>query len=148
MFPLSDFKPRLNENLENGYLQGRYGAIPFLNPDAFPSGLKESNGKKQARSLKRRRPSREPKPRFLIVCEGKVTEPGYFNALRHEERCLLDMEIVPAVGVPMTVVNRAIERKTAADDKAKKDANERFDKLRSGKRSRELNCAMKLPVSD
>lgn len=28
--PLADFKPRKGENLERGYLQGRYGAIPFL----------------------------------------------------------------------------------------------------------------------
>lgn len=30
LYPLSDFKPRKDENLERGYLQGRYGAIPFL----------------------------------------------------------------------------------------------------------------------
>lgn len=30
LYPLSDFRPRKNENLERGYLQGRYGAIPFL----------------------------------------------------------------------------------------------------------------------
>ena len=35
IYPLSDFKPRKEENLENGYLQGRYGAIPFLNPEQF-----------------------------------------------------------------------------------------------------------------
>ena len=35
LYPLSDFKPRRNENLESGYLQGRYGAIPFLNAEAF-----------------------------------------------------------------------------------------------------------------
>lgn len=35
LYPLSDFKPRMHENLENGYLQGRYGAIPFLNPGSF-----------------------------------------------------------------------------------------------------------------
>ena len=35
LYPLSDFKPRRQENLQNGYLQGRYGAIPFINPDAF-----------------------------------------------------------------------------------------------------------------
>jgi AAA15 family ATPase/GTPase len=33
LYPLSDFKPRKNENLERGYLQGRYGAIPFLGHD-------------------------------------------------------------------------------------------------------------------
>ena len=30
IYPLTDFKPRKSENLERGYLQGRYGAIPFL----------------------------------------------------------------------------------------------------------------------
>ena len=30
LFPLTDFKPRKSENLERGYLQGRYGAIPVL----------------------------------------------------------------------------------------------------------------------
>ena len=35
LYPLTDFKPRRQENLENGYLQGRYGAIPFLNPDCL-----------------------------------------------------------------------------------------------------------------
>jgi hypothetical protein len=32
LYPLTDFKPRKEENLERGYLQGRYGAIPFLEP--------------------------------------------------------------------------------------------------------------------
>jgi uncharacterized protein len=41
LFPLSDFKPRRTENLENGYLQGRYGAIPFINPDAFLSRFED-----------------------------------------------------------------------------------------------------------
>jgi hypothetical protein len=30
LYPLTDFKPRKNENLERGYLQGRYGAVPFF----------------------------------------------------------------------------------------------------------------------
>lgn len=30
LYPLSDFKAHEAENLERGYLQGRYGAIPFL----------------------------------------------------------------------------------------------------------------------
>ena len=30
IFPLTDYKPRKAENLERGYLMGRYGAIPFL----------------------------------------------------------------------------------------------------------------------
>jgi hypothetical protein len=43
LYPLTDFKPRKQENLENGYLQGRYGAIPFLNADRF---LQESHEEK------------------------------------------------------------------------------------------------------
>lgn len=30
LYPLTDFHPRREENMERGYLQGRYGAIPFL----------------------------------------------------------------------------------------------------------------------
>lgn len=30
LYPLTDFKPRNLENLERGYLQGRYGAVPFI----------------------------------------------------------------------------------------------------------------------
>ncbi|MEO5338688.1 MAG: ATP-binding protein [Magnetospirillum sp. WYHS-4] len=30
LYPLTDYKPRKEENLERGYLQGRYGAIPCL----------------------------------------------------------------------------------------------------------------------
>ncbi|MEM1180706.1 MAG: ATP-binding protein [Acidobacteriota bacterium] len=30
LYPLSDYKPRKDENLERGYLQGRYGAVPYL----------------------------------------------------------------------------------------------------------------------
>ena len=45
LYPLTDFKPRQNENLESGYLQGRYGAIPFLNPRAFLAELERTDGK-------------------------------------------------------------------------------------------------------
>jgi hypothetical protein len=30
LYPLTDFKPRRGENLKRGYLEGRYGAVPFL----------------------------------------------------------------------------------------------------------------------
>jgi hypothetical protein len=35
LYPLTDFKPRRNENLQRGYLQGRYGAIPFVGSTDF-----------------------------------------------------------------------------------------------------------------
>mgnify|MGYP003803088631 CR=1 FL=1 len=45
IYPLSDFKPRKEENLEAGYLQGRYGAIPFLNEGAFAEALGGADAK-------------------------------------------------------------------------------------------------------
>lgn len=38
LYPLTDFKPRKDENIERGYIQGRYGAIPFLGDFRVPSG--------------------------------------------------------------------------------------------------------------
>lgn len=39
LYPLTDFKPRKNENLQRGYLQGRYGAVPFIgSPHFLPQG--------------------------------------------------------------------------------------------------------------
>jgi AAA15 family ATPase/GTPase len=35
LYPLTDFSPRQHENLEGGYLQGRSGAVPFLNPEGL-----------------------------------------------------------------------------------------------------------------
>ncbi len=35
LYPLTDFKPRKSENIERGYLQGRYGAVPYLGDVGF-----------------------------------------------------------------------------------------------------------------
>jgi hypothetical protein len=39
LYPLTDFSPRRLENLERGYLQGRYGAVPFFQEDELISAL-------------------------------------------------------------------------------------------------------------
>jgi AAA15 family ATPase/GTPase len=44
LYPLTDFKPRPTENLQRGYLQGRYGAIPFIDSLDLTSPLR-SEGK-------------------------------------------------------------------------------------------------------
>ncbi len=36
--------------------------------------------------LRRKQPTREPYDRILIVCEGKKTEPNYFEEIRKEAR--------------------------------------------------------------
>lgn len=41
---------------------------------------------RSARSLRRGQPTRERYDRILIVCEGKKTEPNYFNEIRQQAR--------------------------------------------------------------
>ena len=38
LYPLLEHSPRKSENMERGYLQGKYGAIPFLGELVAPSG--------------------------------------------------------------------------------------------------------------
>jgi hypothetical protein len=80
-------------------------------------------------SLRRRKSFREPRARFLIVCEGEVTEPTYFKDIRHRERGIIELEIVPA-GVPKTVVERAVQLKKGSERDARKDENLRYDHVR------------------
>jgi hypothetical protein len=42
LYPLTDFKPRKNENLERGYLQGRYGAVPFVGSTDFLANIHQA----------------------------------------------------------------------------------------------------------
>ncbi|MCP2340000.1 AAA family ATPase [Actinomadura rupiterrae] len=39
LFPLSEFKPRKDENRERRYLAGRYGAVPVVNDELFIAAL-------------------------------------------------------------------------------------------------------------
>lgn len=64
--------------------------------------------------LKRGRYRREPKRRFTIYCEGKKTEPAYFAALRRAySSALIEVNAIPAAGVPYTLASRAVERARA-----------------------------------
>lgn len=82
--------------------------------------------------LRRRRPFLEPRLRVLVICEGKVTEPQYFEAFRREERNrLVDVVIDNASGVPKTLVERAVVRKKRAELDAKQahDDNLKYDEV-------------------
>jgi hypothetical protein len=71
--------------------------------------------------FRRQPPFREPRRRILVVCEGKVTEPKYFQALRllfHNRA--LDIVINDEAGVPKTLVERAVKLKKEAARKAKR----------------------------
>ncbi len=61
--------------------------------------------------LKRRRPRREPKRRFILFCEGKKTEPAYFVAIKRAcSSALIEVETNPAAGVPHTLAESAVAR--------------------------------------
>lgn len=72
---------------------------------------------KRRDSLRRRGPTRETKLRFLIVCEGRVTEPRYFLQLRHLLKSLVDLEVLPG-GDPKILVERAVQKRKEADKAA------------------------------
>lgn len=67
-----------------------------------------------APNLKRRRSQREPKRRFLLYCEGRNTEPAYFEAIKRVcASTLIAVEVTGGVGVPYTIAKRAVQRAQA-----------------------------------
>lgn len=66
------------------------------------------------------------------MCEGSKTEPRYFQSLQHEFRNqLVHVEINGESGVPLTLVERAIDLCTQArrDAKAQRDDNLLYDEI-------------------
>lgn len=71
-----------------------------------------------SRPPRRRRSHRSPKPRVLIVCEGKETEPKYFDGLCREQgvRDRFSVKIVPGDGkTPLTALRKALRHVQAAE---------------------------------
>lgn len=70
----------------------------------------------------RRQPFRDPKPTILVVCEGRVTEPEYFNALKKTCRNpRVSVEVVEGRGVPLSVVRAAKTLKDHASARARRE---------------------------
>jgi hypothetical protein len=65
----------------------------------------------KVRSLTRNsKPKRDPKPEIILVCEGKVTEPRYFNEFsRICGNPLVKVTTIGGCGVPLSVVERAVQ---------------------------------------
>jgi hypothetical protein len=84
------------------------------------------------RPIKRRGPSRQPKIRILVVCEGKKTEPGYLKQFQHHVRNpRVHIDSLGPAGVPVAVVERAMTERRLADDEARRqrDENLRWDQV-------------------
>jgi len=77
------------------------------------------------RSIQRRDPSRQPKIRILVVCEGKKTEPIYLRQFQHHVRNpRVHVEPLGPAGVPVTVVQTAIDLRKQAADEARRQRDE------------------------
>jgi hypothetical protein len=77
------------------------------------------------RSIERRGPSRQPKTRILIVCEGRVTERQYFRAFQHQvKNSRVHVEVAKETGVPLTVVECAVRLRGEAESDAKRQQDE------------------------
>ncbi|RFU41239.1 ATP-binding protein [Actinomadura logoneensis] len=79
LYALAEFKPRKDENVERGYLQGRYGAVPYLSYAEIrrifqKPGVESDEPRTHPQSLTRKTNTKRAKNRLLIVCEGEVTE--------------------------------------------------------------------------
>src|SRR6202165_1126853 len=81
--------------------------------------------------LRRRRPQLEPRRRILIVCEGRRTEPEYFQALRVKLRAVVEVQIEPGGPDPKILVERAVARKRDTDREARlqRDRFLRYDEI-------------------
>ena len=94
----------------------------------FPTLPRRIRGRRRIPDLKRRGPLHEPKQHFVLFCEGKKTEPAYFNAIK---RCcgntLIAVEIVEDAGVPKTIAKRAV--KEAKRRRRKRDSFEEDDEI-------------------
>jgi hypothetical protein len=91
-----------------------------------------SKRRNDKRPFERARPTRDPKFRILVVCEGKLTEPKYLRDFQHHHRNpRVHVHVHGEVGVPMTVVQLAATERSQADRKAKaeRDANLKFDEV-------------------
>ncbi len=80
----------------------------------------------------RQAPFREPKPLILVVCEGKNTEPQYFEGFRNAcENPRVYVEFERGAGVPKTIVDFAKElrQKNVKDSNRANDENVLFEEI-------------------
>ena len=67
-----------------------------------------------------------PKRRFVVFCEGKNTEPGYFFAIRRRYEGAV-LEVRPGVGVPLTVAKAAAAYLKAGSSRGRRRGRSAFE---------------------
>lgn len=80
--------------------------------------------------LQRKSAFLEPKVEIVIACEGQVTEKDYLNRCKSEYGAgMVQLRWLPITGVPLTVVNAAIEERQRLVEQARK-SKDSFDVFR------------------
>lgn len=83
-----------------------------------------------APSIQRKSSFIQPKVEIVIACEGKVTEKHYLNSCKTAYGSgMVQIRWLPITGVPMTVVNAAVEERKVLLERARKSADS-FDVFR------------------
>ncbi|MDX9720177.1 MAG: RloB family protein [Myxococcota bacterium] len=91
-----------------------------------------SAARKRDDSVRRSPGRKQPKRRILIVCEGRLTEPHYFRRFQHATRNpLVHVEVAKETGVPLTVVQIAVQHKEKAEQQARRQHDDflRWDEV-------------------
>ena len=84
--------------------------------------------------------TKDPKQRFLIVCEGEKTEPNYFKGFRVPADVVVDIH--PGAGMHTSVVREAIAIVSKVDDYDQVWCV--FDRDKNGRNSKSFNEALQL----
>ena len=84
--------------------------MPYrLRPPTWRLVRRSKVRRRPAPQLRRRKPNREPRRRFTLFCEGRKTEPAYFDAIRRKcPSTLISIKIHGGVGVPYTIARKAV----------------------------------------
>src|SRR5580658_4619913 len=94
----------------------------------MPNKSKGSNSKKnlaQSGSVQRPYKPKLRKSRFLLYCEGRETEPTYFDSLvRYLRSNLIQVEIGPDQGDPKRLVEQAKAHRERARKAAKRERDD------------------------
>jgi RloB-like protein len=88
--------------------------------------------REDGRNLRRRAPTRDPLPLILVVCEGRVTEPGYVESFRIAHGAnTVRVRVESPGGDPRALVECAAELRSKAESEARRarDQNLRYDEV-------------------
>lgn len=93
----------------------------------------------RGKSFSRKKPTRNVKRKFYILCEGKRTEPDYFLEIEKKfGNSKIELDVVGGVGVPSTIVKKAKEKKESI--KKSKNSFEKKDQVWALFDRDEFNC--------